>query len=313
MESSATQPRAPVVAAFAPGPAAHEPIDFGLAACRITGAPLVVVAVQHGVPLMNDVVFDHDDEISRLREALVRQGIRDPDIRVFDDSTPARGLARALDEIKPELIVLGASRRGKPRMLGTTAQRVIGASACPVAIVPTGYRRPDGGVQLIGAAYSPSEEGRQALSAAVTLARAAGVRVRAITVLDPDHAAEQSHGLMAEQHHEVSTTEGVAARGRVTSEHEIKAMLDEIADGVDVEIDELVNDPAEGLLAAAQHVDMLVMGSRALGPKRAVLLGSVSRKVVAAAACPVLVLPRGADRQTAALLADAQAEATRAR
>jgi hypothetical protein len=57
---------------------------------------------------------------------------------------------------------------------------------------------------------------------------------------------------------------------------------------------------------------MLIMGSRALGPKRAVMLGSVSRKVIAAATCPVVVLPRGAAAQTDALLANAEAQAARA-
>ena len=66
---------------------------------------------------------------------------------------------------------------------------------------------------------------------------------------------------------------------------------------MEIEADLLVNDPADGLIAASRRVDMLVMGSRALGPKRAVLLGSVSRKVVAGAACPVLVLPRGAEQR----------------
>jgi hypothetical protein len=39
------------------------------------------------------------------------------------------------------------------------------------------------------------------------------------------------------------------------------------------------------------------------------VLGSVSRKVVDHAACPVLVLPRGASAKTDALLADAEAQA----
>jgi nucleotide-binding universal stress UspA family protein len=312
MESSASQTRAPIVAAFAPGPAAHEPIEFGLAASRITGAPLVIVAVQHGTPVFNDLVYEHDDEIARLRKELIRQGIADPDIRVFDDSSGARGLARAMDEIRPELIVLGASRRGTPRTLGTTAQRVIHASSCPVAIVPLGYQRPEGGVQLIGAAYSPSDEGREALQAAVALARAAGGRIRAITVLDPKHAAEQSHGLLAEQHHDVSPTEGAAAKERIGTEGELSAAVAELAGGVDVDIDVLFNEAAEGLLAASRHVDMLIMGSRALAPKRAVLLGSVSRKVIASAACPVLVLPRGAEAKTESLIADAETQATRA-
>jgi hypothetical protein len=42
-----------------------------------------------------------------------------------------------------------------------------------------------------------------------------------------------------------------------------------------------------------------------------VLLGSVSRKVAAEAACPVLILPRGAGERSDALLADAQAQAAR--
>jgi nucleotide-binding universal stress UspA family protein len=311
MESSASQTRAPIVAAFAPGPAAREPVEFGLAASRITGAPLVIVSVEHGTPLFNELVYEHDDEIARLRKELVRSGIRDPDIRVFDDSSGARGLARAMDEINPELIVLSASRRGTPRTLGTTAQRVIHASSCPVAIVPLGYQRPEGGVQLIGAAYSPSDEGREALQAAVALARAAGVRVRAIMVQDPKHAGDQSHGLLAEQHHDVNPSEGKAARERVGATDELSAAVAELAKGVDVDIDVLVNEPAEGLLAASRNVDMLIMGSRALAPKRSVLLGSVSRKVIAAAACPVLVLPRGTEAQTDALLADAEAQAAR--
>jgi nucleotide-binding universal stress UspA family protein len=68
----------------------------------------------------------------------------------------------------------------------------------------------------------------------------------------------------------------------------------------------LAQDPADGLVAAARHVDMLVMGSRAYGPKRAVLLGSVSRQVMERARCPVLIIPRGASEATATLLADAE-------
>src|SRR5690348_15272760 len=107
METSASQIRAPIVAAFSPGPAAYEPIDFGLAASTVTGAPLAIVSVEHGVPLMNEVVYEHDEPIAQLRKDLVRRGIHDPDIRVFDDSSAARGLAQAMDEISPELIVLG--------------------------------------------------------------------------------------------------------------------------------------------------------------------------------------------------------------
>jgi nucleotide-binding universal stress UspA family protein len=193
-------------------------------------------------------------------------------------------------------------------LLGTTAERVIHASSCPVAVVPNGYEAPPEGVRVIGAAFTAVAEGREALHAAAVLARAGGARLRAITVLDPEHAHEGA-GLMAAQHRDTSPEAGEAARRRLDAEVEVRDAVAGAADGIDSEVDVLVNDPADGLVAASENVDLLVMGSRALGPKRAVVMGSVSRKVVDRAACPVLVLPRGADARTAALLADAEAQA----
>ena len=84
---------------------------------------------------------------------------------------------------------------------GGTAERLIGGSPCPVAIVPHGFARPEGGMQLVAAAYAPTPEGHAALNAAARLARAFGARLRVVRVLDPSHAGEQSPGLMAAQHH----------------------------------------------------------------------------------------------------------------
>jgi nucleotide-binding universal stress UspA family protein len=316
METQDPQSRSPIIAAFSPGTAAREPLEFGLAASRVTGAPLVIVAVRHGGPVLHSRVADveegdEDRAIEHLRTGLGRQGLHDVEVRVFEENTAARGLARALDELDPELIVLGSTRRGKvgSALLGSTAERVIHSSSCPVAVVPNGYERPADGVRMIGAAYSDSEEGREALHAAASLARAGGVKLRAITVLDPEHASESPGGLLSERHHDVAQTEGAAARGRLAGEQGLRDAVAAVAGDLDAEIDVLVNEAADGLVAASEQVDLLVMGSRGLGPKRAVVLGSVSRKVVDRAACPVLVLPRGASAKTEALLADAEAQA----
>jgi nucleotide-binding universal stress UspA family protein len=317
METQDPQSRSPIVAAFSPGTAAREPLEFGLAASRVTGAPLVIVAVRHGGPVMHRMGGGHVEEgdedrtLEHLRAGLGQRGLHDVEVRVFEDNTAARGLARAVDELDPELIVLGSTQRGKvgSALLGSTAERVIHSSSCPVAVVPNGYERPADGVQTIGAAYSDTEAGREALHAAASLARAGGVKLRAITVVDPDHATESPSGLLSERHHDVSPTESEAARGRLGREQELRAAVAAVAADLDAEVDILVNEPADGLVAASEQVDLLVMGSRGLGPKRAVVLGSVSRKVVDRAACPVLVLPRGASAKTEALLADAEAQA----
>lgn len=312
METHDPPTRAPVVAAFDAAAGVREPVEFGIAASEVTGAPLIVAVVQEGGPVVRHVVgeLDEGDEarsIRHLREDLKRRRLEGVEIRTFEDRTAARGLARALDELQPALIVLGSSQRSAVGsvFVGTTAERVIHASACPVAVVPKGYTRPEGGVKVIGAAYSSSEEGHEALHAAASLARSGGARVRAITVLDPGHAEEQQRSMLAGQHHSISDSENEAAVHRLSDEaalNEAIAKLD-----VEAEADVLVGDPADGLVAASQNVDLLIMGSRGLGPKRAVLLGSVSRKVTQRSACPVVILPRGSTEKTEALLADVAA------
>src|SRR3954466_11113802 len=135
METQDPQSRSPIVAAFSPESAAREPLEFGLAASRVTGAPLVIVAVRHGGPLVGSrggQVSEAEDDVTieHLRTGLSRRGLRDVEVRVFEDNTAARGLARAVDELDPELIVLGSTRRGKAgsALLGTTAERVIHSS-----------------------------------------------------------------------------------------------------------------------------------------------------------------------------------------
>jgi hypothetical protein len=52
--------------------------------------------------------------------------------------------------------------------------------------------------------------------------------------------------------------------------------------------------PADELVDLSGRVDLIVLGSRAWGPVRRLMLGSVSARLTRAAHCPVLVLPRGA-------------------
>jgi nucleotide-binding universal stress UspA family protein len=53
-------------------------------------------------------------------------------------------------------------------------------------------------------------------------------------------------------------------------------------------------DAATELVERSRELDLLVVGSRGYGPVRHALLGSVTSKLMQAAACPVLVVPRSA-------------------
>jgi nucleotide-binding universal stress UspA family protein len=309
----------PVLAGYQPETFDRGPVNLAAAATRLTGARLVIVSVYSGGPTMDrlaageyagELSGEADQALEHVKTDLRAQGI-DAEVRVIERSSSARGLAAAIEEIQPGLVVVGSTQRGAVgRVLpGSTAERVIHGAPCPVAVAPHGYQHPAEGVRTIGAAFAPTPEGREALRAAALLARTRGARVRVIMVLDPKLAEAQSRGMMALQHRDADPSEDAAGRHVIDAEQSLRDAIEELAQGVDVEPDVLFQDPAEGLKAASENLDLLVIGSRAYGPARAVTLGGVSRQVVASAACPVLVLPRGTEGQIDALVAAADAAA----
>jgi nucleotide-binding universal stress UspA family protein len=309
-----------ILVAHCPDSGDRAPVEFAVGAARFTGASLVVAVVYPGgSPLerLSGAEFAHDVEpngregVEQLMIGLRAEGV-DADLHVVEHSTPARGIAAAIEALEPGLAVLGSGRKGHVGRVsrGSTAERVIQGASCPVVVVPRGYERPATGWRTVGAAFAPSAEGGEALRAAVHLARAAGARVRTVMALSPKRAAEQSPGLLAAQHHEREDAEDVAARHRLGAEQMLADAIAEHAGEVEIESDVLFQDPAHALVAASANLDLLVMGSRAYGPLRAVLLGGVSRRVTAEAACPVLVLPRGVQDAIGDLIPTAGAPAT---
>ena len=283
VDPSDPQPEAPILVAFSPESARPEPVEFGLAASRLTGSPVVAITVQRGGPLATRFAGPLDDPpqglrtLQHMRLDLRRRSV-DMEVRVAEARTVTAGLAEAIEELEPELVVLGSARRARAGsvLTGRLAKHVLNESPCPVAIVPSGYEASEAGVQVVGAAFAPTTGGVSALRVAGALARAGGARVRAITV-----------------------TDGVSAE----ADSELRAAVAEHAPGVPVEIEVIVHDdPARALVIASADLDLLVMGPRAGGHR----LGNVSRQVADRAACPILTLPHsaaGSDR----LLAYAEA------
>ena len=85
--------------------------------------------------------------------------------------------------------------------------------------------------------------------------------------------------------------------------------MTELAGDLPATVDVITDEPARALVAASKHLDLLVMGSRALGTRKAVILGSVSRRVIDQSACPVIVIPRDTTAKRDELLADVEAHA----
>jgi nucleotide-binding universal stress UspA family protein len=305
---------APIVVGIDPHGADDAPVLFGLAAARFTGAPLIVAAVTGGGPTLHSADVEFSEELSAeahraldgLRERL--QGEPVPcEVQLIEAVSPARGLATALADLHAGLGVVGATDRGSVArtVVGSTAERVIHGAPCPIAVVPHGFD--DGELRSLGVAFTASAEGEQALRSGVALAHGSGATLRVITV-QPEkqgsvvvpHASDVGRAGLDE--------EKTAAQHRVVVEQAVAAAVENAGGGaLEAEIEIVYGDPAESLLGFTQTLDLLVMGSRAYGPQRAVLLGGVSRRVITAARCPVIVLPRGAEHPLRELLAGRQA------
>jgi nucleotide-binding universal stress UspA family protein len=264
----------PVLVAYNARTDDRGPVEFGLAASRATGAPLVLQWVYRG----GEALAEADMRaVERLRQDLQARGC-EHDVRAVAGWSVGVEITDAAARLGALMIVLGTTRRGAAQaaLLGTTAERVIQDAACPVAVVPRDYAPPAGRIHAVGAACTPSSEGRFALSWAAGLARAGGARLHAIQVVDQDRAGA-----------EVALREATRA----------------VAAGIDAHVEVVEDDPADALVAASRRLELLVMGSRGGGSTRAVMLGSVSRRVAEHAECPVVILPRAAQAAADGLLA----------
>jgi nucleotide-binding universal stress UspA family protein len=303
----------PIVVGYDTTSSDHAPVSFSVAAARCIDAPLIIVCVyataaagdRLGAGQVNeDLVADASAALEEVTHELEADGIR-VQYRALEEENAARALHETAKVEQAGLLVVGSTRRraGGRVLPGSLVERLMHGAPRPIAVVPSGW---EAGMRFktIGAAYIDSEEGRDALRGAYALARRAGATLRVLTAVRASFAMYgETEGLIGGQHgQDFDALEGEL---RAQTETDQRAAIAALGDDVAVETGAVVADPAGALVRASEHLDLLVCGSRGYGPLRAVLLGSVSRRVATAARCPVLVLPRGAEFSLDALLAPA--------
>jgi nucleotide-binding universal stress UspA family protein len=243
-----------------------------------------------------------EDAEAAIKQA--QEGIADlPEVasRTNASVSPSRGIQLLAERDGASLIVIGSSHRsGVGRVLaGTTAERLLHGAPCPVAVAPNGFRyRPAGAIATVAVAFDRSPEASAALTGAVTIARALGARLRIVEVLDATWMGTPA--LMSGPGYVLSPSD---------TEKRARAKLEELAAGLPEEVRAepvvVVGEPETTLAKQTEEVDLMVVGSRGYGPHRAVLLGSVSGRLVRDAACPVIVVPRGIEAPLEKLFASA--------
>ena len=218
------------------------------------------------------------------RELGAQQFVEQP----LEDGSPPQALHDLAEELRPDLIVIGSTHRGKIGriVIGSVGERLLRGAPCSVAVAPRGYARHEHvGLGLIGVGYDGSPEAKLALKAAARLAPKLDCSLRLISVVPelvtPGRISGTDSGyevVLADEFREI-LEEGGRTLGK---EIEAKLVLEH-------------GDPAKMLADQGVELDLLVVGSRGYGPLRRTVLGGVSADVMRLAPCPVLITPRSSE------------------
>jgi nucleotide-binding universal stress UspA family protein len=274
---------------------------LGAQLAKATGEGLLVVSV---FPEENPIgigrvdaewvaaMREHAREVSECAKRFLDGREIVAEYRVAGSGSAAHGLDDVAEAEHASLIVVGSERHGARRRIspGSTGERLLHGAICPVAIAPRGFReRPtDSQVQRIGVSFLDTPEAHEALRFAADLAKKTGAKLTLYTVIarhaevfSPVIGRDGEIAFLAKVREDVHAAQDKALAG--------------LPAGVEAMPELLEGDTVDALAALDEHeIDLLVCGSRGYGPVRRVLLGGVLRKLIRRAACPVVVVPRGA-------------------
>jgi nucleotide-binding universal stress UspA family protein len=258
----------------------------------LNAAPVVTTVISHPRQGVDEGEFDEavtgfcEPLFEKARHHLDALPVRE--MPMVNDS-PAAGIYELADWEKPSAIVIGSTRHGRSGrvLVGTLGGSLLSGVHCSVAVPPRGYAAGGSALDRIGVAVDGSSESWRALSAGAYIAQRANAPLRILSVMGQPHYV--LGGLLSplgpKEYRDFKEREWESiyedAAGRVPDALATEPLL-------------LHGEPAEALAEAATDLDLLVLGSRGYGPVKGTLLGSVSSRVMASAACPVMVVPRGA-------------------
>jgi nucleotide-binding universal stress UspA family protein len=288
-----------IVVGYAGDRAGRDAVTLAGVIAAAVGAHLTVVFPYH--PLLSerdaeDMQASVTDEVSALLDGVKGAAALDPPTFHW---TPSAWPIHALHELaayeEASLLVFGAAKEGLADHLHVSLmERMVHGAPCAVAVAPSQYEQrwtgdEDSSLQQIGVGFAISEEGRVAVRLARELAERVGGRMRMIAGagLEPALASYAfSSPALVEVEEEIYEQ----------TQQTLERFCAELPAGTPVEREVIRGDPASVLIDSSAELDLLVLGSRAYGPLRHALLGSVSAHVMREAHCPVLVMPRGVAR-----------------
>jgi nucleotide-binding universal stress UspA family protein len=285
-----------IVVGYAGEEAGRDAVTLAARLAAVLSSHVTIVYPYH--PLLASVPGDQVEEYVRGEVQALVAGIDDLQALSYHwtlSPWPIHALHELVSYEKTDLIVFGAAREGLADHLHVSLmERMVHGAPCAVVVAPAGYAdKNHSRLHRIGVGFSDSEEGRAALHLAEELAviLAGDLQVIAGSGLSPALAsyAFSSPSLPAVENEIYAETKA-----------NLERVAGELGGSVPVDLETIRGDPSGVLIERSSNLDILTLGSRAYGPLRHVLLGSVSARVMREAHCPVLVVPRGSSTRQCA-------------
>ena len=284
-----------IIIGYDPEHRGDDVLKLGRVFADVLGARPLVVTAKPWPNQLDDVKTQQQRVESSLEEAFAAARTELLDFGVETKAVVSAYTGLTLNDLAEEheavrLIVLGSSHHGTigRTLIGDVGESLMHGAPCAVAVAPRGYgSRRRHALQRIAVAFDGSEESHTALSTAIGLAARCHAEITVVAVADyPRYGYGSTYTVL--------TAGEVSDPGREETRRQLELAAARIPSGILHQSRLLIGKAGRELADVSGDFDLIIAGSRAYGPLRRTLLGSTTRKLMRAAACPVLILPRGA-------------------
>lgn len=225
-----------------------------------------------------------EDWISRAIDRLTANGVSASSTVMVGESF-AESLVGFAEQKDSDLIVVGGARDGffGGHTIGPVTGSLLHSSPIPVALAPRGYADdPDDAFAAVTAAVPTRPGDDNPLPFAITLASAASLAIRMLSLVSSENLTEAANAREVRQLQRVAAEENLAVAARALPDApEIESL---VADGMTLE-------------SALKKLrwndgDLLVVGSSRFAAPRRIFLGSTAARILAGVDVPVIVVPK---------------------
>jgi len=222
--------------------------------------------------------------VSRAVAALAATGVAAESTVAVGESF-AQSLVEFAEQKASDLIVVGGARDGffGRHTIGPVTGALLHSSPIPVALAPRGYAEdPDEAIEAVTAAVPTKSGDDNPLPFAITLASAAGLPIRMLSLVSAENLAEAGSAREVRQIQVAAAEENLVLAARALPDSpEIESL---VADGMTLE--------SALKKLRWEDGDLLVVGSSRFAAPRRLFLGSTAARILAWVDVPVIVVPR---------------------